>query len=84
MFVVYVLYSPAFKKTYTGYTADLQKRLLSHNQLATKGFTIKFRPWVLIYSQPFETKTQAIKKEKELKMGKGRALIQNLIKEKYS
>ncbi|MFO7825668.1 MAG: GIY-YIG nuclease family protein [Cyclobacterium sp.] len=50
MFTVYALYSEKFDKIYIGFTSDLQKRLISHNELGTKGWTIKFRPWKLVYN----------------------------------
>ena len=79
MFTVYVLYSPAHKKIYTGFTSNLDKRLLSHNSWGTKGWTIKFRPWILIHSESYDSKKDAILREKELKSGKGREFIKNLI-----
>ena len=83
MYTVYVLYSPIFRKTYTGFTSDLEKRLASHNVLATKGYTIRYRPWDLLYTEEYATKAEALKREKELKQGNGRLFIQKLIKEKY-
>ncbi|WP_231570079.1 GIY-YIG nuclease family protein [Sporocytophaga myxococcoides] len=41
MFSTYVLHSPSSDRIYIGYTSDLEKRLLSHNHLASKGLTIK-------------------------------------------
>ena len=79
MFTTYVLYSEKYDKIYIGYTSNLQQRLLSHNQLATKGWMIKFRPWQLIYKEKFETKSEAIKREKQLKSFQGRTFIRNLI-----
>jgi putative endonuclease len=84
MFTVYVLYSPNHQKTYTGYTSSLDDRIKSHNALAKKGFTVKYRPWVILYTEQFETKTEALKREKELKSGKGRDFIKKLVLEKYS
>ena len=75
MFTVYVLYSPLFNKIYIGYTSDLEARLISHNQLAVKGWTVKFRPWKLIHTEHFGTKVKAMKREKELKSAKGRLFI---------
>jgi putative endonuclease len=46
-FSVYVLYSPLYDKIYIGHTSDLESRLLSHNFLATKGYTLRYRPWTL-------------------------------------
>ncbi|MGJ1269095.1 GIY-YIG nuclease family protein [Sphingobacterium spiritivorum] len=44
MFTVYVLYSGVYDKIYIGMTSDLPGRLLSHNELGTKGWTIRYRP----------------------------------------
>jgi putative endonuclease len=82
MFTTYVLYSGKYDKIYIGYTSNLQQRLLSHNELATKGWTIKFRPWQLIYKEKFETKSEAMKREKQLKSYQGRTFIRNLIDNK--
>ena len=78
MFVVYILYSEKFKKHYVGFTSDLEQRILSHNELACKGFTIKYRPWKVIHTEEFELKTDAMAKEKFLKTGKGRDFIKTL------
>ncbi|WP_313307610.1 GIY-YIG nuclease family protein [Epilithonimonas hominis] len=43
-FVVYVLYSEKFYKTYTGFTSNILERFKSHNYFAKSGYTIKFRP----------------------------------------
>ena len=75
MFTVYVLHSPEHNKIYIGYTQDLDDRLKAHNELATKGWTLKFRPWILIHSETFQTKRQALQREKQLKGGQGRNWI---------
>ena len=81
MFIVYVLHSSKFNKIYIGFTSDLEKRLKSHNYVATKGWTIKFRPWKLIYKEEYKLKNDAIKREKQLKSAKGREFIWNIIHE---
>ena len=78
-FVVYILFSDKFHKNYTGYTSNLIERFKSHNLLGTKGYTLKFRPWRLIHVEFFQSKSDAMKKEKYLKSGIGREYIQNLI-----
>jgi putative endonuclease len=78
-FHVYVLHSARLNKIYIGFTSDLNARLLSHNELATKGWTIRFRPWSLIYSEPFATKAEARRREKELKSAVGRNYIRERI-----
>mgnify|MGYP002353867915 FL=1 len=80
MFVVYVLHSPRFDKIYIGFTSDLQNRIKAHNELATKGWTIKFRPWTVIYTETFDNKKDAIEREKQLKSAKGRIFIRSILK----
>tara|TARA_R110002050_G_scaffold290260_1_gene443732 strand:- start:64211 stop:64453 length:243 start_codon:yes stop_codon:yes gene_type:complete len=75
MFTVYVLHSKEFDKIYIGFTSDMRKRLLSHNELATKGWTKKFRPWILVHTEKFENKPEAMKREKQLKSFRGREFI---------
>ena len=72
MFTVYVLYSESFNKIYIGYTSDIEQRVKSHNELATKGWTIRFRPWKVIHTEIFESKHDAMKREKQLKTAAGR------------
>jgi putative endonuclease len=79
MFTTYVLYSSTYKKIYIGYTSDLDNRLLSHNVLSKKGWTIKYRPWKIIYTEVFDLKSEAMRREKELKTSRGRDFIWRLI-----
>jgi putative endonuclease len=79
MFTVYVLFSPAHNKTYVGFTSNLAERLKSHNDLGHKGWTLRYRPWQLLYSETFTTKKAAMAREKALKSGQGRAFIKVLL-----
>jgi putative endonuclease len=79
MYYVYVLFSPSHNKTYVGFTSDLSSRLISHNELARKGYTIKYRPWILLHTEEFQIKKNALLRERELKSGKGREFIKSLI-----
>ncbi|MEI9956930.1 MAG: GIY-YIG nuclease family protein [Ferruginibacter sp.] len=57
-YTVYILFSAAYLKHYTGFTSNLEQRLLSHNLLG-KGWTAKYRrPWVVIYTKEF-SRTQS-------------------------
>ena len=80
MFTVYVLYSKDYNKIYIGFTSNLEQRMLSHNELGKKGWTIKFRPWQLIYKEEYQLKPDAMKREKELKRATGRNFIWTMIK----
>lgn len=77
MYTVYVLFSLNYNKIYIGFTSDIKKRLLSHNELSKKGWTVRYRPWELVYTENFITK-----REKQLKSNKGREFIRKLIKER--
>ena len=80
MFVVYALYSITYDKIYIGFTSDMEERFKSHNELGKKGWTIKFRPWEIIYTEHHSSKADAMKREKELKTAKGRNYVRSLIK----
>ena len=60
---------------YFGQTGDIEKRLADHNQGNT-GFTTKAGgPWKLVYKEGWETRSEAMKREKYLKTGAGRDFI---------
>lgn len=75
MYTVYLIWSESLQKTYTGFTSNLPERLQAHNHLATKGWTLHGRPWVLLHQEVFQTKAEALEKEKWLKTGAGRQWI---------
>ena len=79
MFTVYALYSKEFDKIYIGFTSNMEARFYSHNVAATKGYTVKYRPWIILYTEETENKAVAMKREKELKSSKGRLFIRSLI-----
>jgi len=79
MFTVYALYSEAFDKIYIGYSSNVDERIKSHNELATKGWTIRYRPWKVIYTEKYSTKSEAMRREKQLKSAKGREFIRRII-----
>ena len=80
MFIVYILYSEQHNKIYVGFTSNLEQRFISHNELGKKGWTIKFRPWIIVHQESFDSKSDAMKREKELKTAAGRNFIWSKIK----
>ena len=52
---------------YTGWTNDLQKRLASHNDGTGSKYTRTRLPVELVYSECFETKQEAMRREWEIK-----------------
>src|SRR5690554_1584837 len=81
--VCYVLYSKRHSKIYIGETSQLINRFKSHNKLAKKGWTIKYRPWKVVYVEFCDSKSNAIKREKQLKSSRGRSFIHNEILSTY-
>jgi len=70
---VYILRSerePA--RHYVGRTADVEKRLESHN-VGPTGYTLQHRPWRVIVSIEFPDEPAAARFERYLKSGSGRA-----------
>jgi len=66
MYYVYVLKSLKDGNLYIGQTSHLEKRLEYHNSGRVYS-TNKRRPFELVYSQEFQSRGEAIKREKELK-----------------
>ena len=64
---------------YVGSTTDLSKRLYQHmNKLA--GWTKRGTGWKLLYTEEYATNSEARKREKWFKTGKGRDFIkQNIL-----
>ncbi|MEI6296730.1 MAG: GIY-YIG nuclease family protein [bacterium] len=53
---------------YVGSTSDLEKRLHAHNNLKSGAHYTKIRrPVILRYSEKFDDKIKALKRERELK-----------------
>jgi putative endonuclease len=80
---VYVLYSHNYNKIYIGETSNLIERFKSHNYLGKKGFSIKYRPWCVVLTEFFHSRTEALKREKALKGAKGRRWIRKKVIPNY-
>ena len=80
MFYTYVLYSKSYNKIYIGFTSNIDSRLLAHNHLSNKGWTKAYMPWELLYIEEYSLKTEAMRRERELKSSNGRNFIRSLIK----
>lgn len=55
------------KSLYTGWTTDLEKRIAAHNAGTGAKYTKSRRPVKLVYSEEFETKAEAMKREYAIK-----------------
>jgi putative endonuclease len=75
---IYILYSEKTDHYYIGSCADIETRLQRHNAGAT--FSTKHgRPWKVVYSETYDDKTKALKRENYLKSLKSRKFIEILI-----
>jgi putative endonuclease len=77
-FYIYIIYSSSKDKYYVGYTHDLDLRLIHHNDGWTKS-TKSGIPWTLVYSEKYNSRSDAMKREKEIKHMKSRKYIESLI-----
>ena len=75
---MYILQSEVSGSYYVGHTHDLSLRLVHHNDAWTIS-TKAGRPWKLVYSERYDSKGNAMRREKEIKRMKSRVFIERLI-----
>jgi putative endonuclease len=78
MHYVYILRSLKDGKQYIGNTDNLERRLDEHNRGSSKA-TKNRRPLKIIYKEEFSNKTEAIKRERQLKKYKSSSFINKII-----
>ncbi|PKK82700.1 MAG: endonuclease [candidate division Zixibacteria bacterium HGW-Zixibacteria-1] len=77
MYIVYVIKSASGRR-YTGHTSDLERRLIEHNSgmcRTTKGEST----WKVAYTEEYATRSDAMKREKWLKSGRGRDFLESIL-----
>lgn len=77
MWIVYVLLC-SDKSLYTGYTDNLEKRFVSHKEGKGAKYTKSHKPIKIVYSEIFEQKNDALKREAEIKKWERKDKIQRL------
>jgi putative endonuclease len=75
---VYILKSERTGKYYIGSTGDLKSRLRRHNQ-GRSTYTKRGIPWQVVYTEQFETRADAVKRERQIKKRKSVAYLKQLI-----
>jgi len=78
MYTLYILYSKKLDRYYVGFTNDLGRRLGEHNRIKVK-YTDTGIPWVVVHTESFDAKKEAMKREKYIKSKKSRQFIIELI-----
>jgi putative endonuclease len=66
MFYLYILKSELENWYYVGMTADIQKRLGQHNKGEVRSTKAR-RPYRVVYTEEYPTKTEARKRELQVK-----------------
>jgi len=77
-YFVYILESEIDGRLYKGQTSDIEKRLTEHNSGKSKS-TKGYKPWKLVYFETFETRDEALLREKYFKTGSGREFLKDLL-----
>ncbi|MGB5171005.1 GIY-YIG nuclease family protein [Eudoraea sp.] len=75
-YYVYVLKSIEVERHYVGFTKNLYRRLKQHNA----GYNVStkpYRPWRILFFEKYQSKEEALTREKFLKSGQGRIYIKN-------
>lgn len=83
MFYTYILKSQISGRYYIGYTANLTERLKLHNTNRSKA-TKNLGPWSVFYIEKFDDEASAIRRERQIKSWKSRAMIEKLKSQKKS
>ena len=76
-YTVYILIS-SDSKYYIGQTNNLARRLFQHENGLSK-WSKKYRGWKLRYSKEYDTRNQAVRREREIKSYKGGAAFKRLL-----
>lgn len=83
MFYTYIIYSPAKDKYYIGISENPSERLKKHNA-RNKGFTNQANDWKIVFLKSFQSKSEALALEKQIKGWKSRIKILKLINDNSS
>jgi len=68
------MYSEKLDRLYIGQTQDLDRRLREHHE-GVSFYTKRTDDWCLIHTEEYDTRAEAIKREKQLKSSRGRAFL---------
>jgi len=77
-YYVYVLKSLSCGKHYIGSTGNLENRIEAHNS-GLSSYTKGRMPWILVYKEKYSSRSEAMRRERFLKSGKGREELKNIL-----
>ena len=79
MHYVYIIQAGANGSYYVGSTHNVKERLKRHNE-GRSPYTKSKGNWQLVYVEEFETSSEAVAREKEIKGKKSRKYIEYLVR----
>ena len=77
--MLYILQSDRDGSFYIGHTARLAERVRRHNE-GRSPYTRAKIPWTVVYKEECVTRSEAMKRERELKNRKNRDYIEQLVR----
>ncbi len=78
MFIVYILKSLKKQRYYIGHAKNAKVRLKRHNDGLVRSTKYE-RPWEMIFTEDYSTKSKACKRELEIKSYKGGIKFKKLL-----
>ena len=73
-----ILESTVIDRMYIGTTADLEDRIARHN--GGRSHSTKYgRPWRLVYTECFPSRSEAVRRERQLKGWKSKERLRRLV-----
>ena len=75
---LYILKSEVCDKFYIGISQNPMRRLEYHNTIE-KGFTSRYRPWILVHKKEYETRTETHSAEMKIKDWKSKTAIKKVL-----
>ena len=79
MFWVYIIRNEA-GRYYIGHTDNLEQRLMFHNT-GQSHYTVRKGPWTLVLSEEYASRSEAVKRELQIKRWKSKVMIEALIRQ---
>ena len=76
-FWVYILRSVRTNQYYVGQTDNVKDRLDKHNK-GEVASTKPYVPWELVHKEKYKSRSEAVKREREIKARKSRKYIESL------
>ncbi len=77
---VYILTNKNNSVLYTGVTSNLVKRIWQHKNKVIKGFTYKYNVNKLVFYEVYESISEAISREKQIKAGSRKKKLTLIVK----